>query len=63
MAVEFEKFEVYQLTVNLTKNIFSLLNNDKFRKEFELTSQIKRAVLSISNNISEGASITIMHSL
>lgn len=55
MAVEFEKFEVYQLTVILTKNIFTLLNKDKFRKEFELTNQIKRAVLSISNNISEGS--------
>lgn len=55
MAVEFEKFEVYQLTVNLTKNVFSLLQKDKYRKEFELSNQIKRAVLSISNNIAEGS--------
>lgn len=55
MAAEFENFEVYQLTVALTKNIFNLLNKDKFKKEFELTNQIKRAVLSISNNIAEGS--------
>jgi len=55
MAVEFENFEVYQLAVNLTKNIFNLLNKDKFKKEFELNNQIKRAVLSISNNIAEGS--------
>jgi four helix bundle protein len=55
MAVEFENFEVYQLAVNLTKNVFNLLNKDKFKKEFELSNQIKRAVLSISNNIAEGS--------
>lgn len=55
MAVEFEKFEVYQLAVNLTKNIFNLLNQDKYKREFELSNQIKRAVLSISNNIAEGS--------
>jgi len=55
MAIEFEKFEVYQLAVNLTKNVFDLLNQDKYKKEFELSNQIKRAVLSISNNIAEGS--------
>lgn len=55
MAVEFENFEVYQLAVNLTKNVFNLLKKDKFKKEFELSNQIKRAVLSISNNIAEGS--------
>ena len=43
MAVEFENFEVYQLAVNLTKNIFNLLNKDKFKKEFELNNQIKKS--------------------
>lgn len=55
MAVEFENFEVYKQAVNLTKNIFNLLNKEKFKKEFELTNQIKRAVLSITNNIAEGS--------
>lgn len=55
MAVEFENFEVYKQAVNLTKNIFNLLNKEIFKKEFELTNQIKRAVLSITNNIAEGS--------
>ena len=55
MAIEFENFEVYKQAINLTKNIFNLLNKEKFKKEFELTNQIKRAVLSITNNIAEGS--------
>jgi len=55
MAVEFENFEVYKQATNLTKNIFNLLNKEKFKKEFELTNQLKRAVLSITNNIAEGS--------
>lgn len=55
MAETFENFKVYQLTLVLTKNIFELLDNDVLRKEFELTNQLKRAVLSISNNIAEGS--------
>ncbi|WP_312089027.1 four helix bundle protein [Chryseobacterium sp.] len=55
MAREFEKFEVYELTINLTKNIYELLSKEKFKKEFELCNQLKRAVISISNNIAEGS--------
>ena len=55
MTREFEKFKVYILTIDLTKKIFDLLNQKKFKKEFELCNQLKRAVLSISNNIAEGS--------
>lgn len=55
MAKEFEQFEVYSLSINLTKDIFNLLNQETFRKEFELTNQLKRAVISITNNIAEGS--------
>lgn len=54
MAKEFEKFEVYVLAINLTKEIYKLLNQEVFSKEFELSNQLKRAVLSITNNIAEG---------
>ena len=55
MAVEFEKFEVYELAVDLTKNVFNLLAKEKSKHEFEFSNQLKRAVLSISNNIAEGS--------
>lgn len=55
MALEFEKFEVYKLSVELTKEIYKLLAKEKFRKEFELTNQLKRAAISITNNIAEGS--------
>lgn len=63
MAVEFEKFEVYQLAINLTKKIFNLLNQDKYKKEFELTNQIKRAVYQFQIILQKEVSITTMHSL
>lgn len=55
MAQEFEQFKVYQLALILTKNIFELLNQEHLKREFELSNQMKRAVLSISNNIAEGS--------
>ena len=55
MAVEFEKFEVYELAVDLTKNVFNLLVKEKFKHAFEFSNQLKRAVLSISKNIAEGS--------
>ena len=35
--------------------IFELLNNKPFEKEFSFKDQIKRAVISITNNIAEGS--------
>ena len=63
MAVEFEKFEVYQLAVNLTKNIFNLLSQGKYKKEFELSNQIKRGFYQFQIILQKEASITAMHSL
>lgn len=41
--------------VVLTKSIFELLNKKSFDKEFGFKDQIKRAVISITNNIAEGS--------
>ena len=35
--------------------VFELLNNNAFEKEFGFKDQIKRAVVSITNNIAEGS--------
>lgn len=54
MTKSFEKFEVYQKGIQLANLIFKLLNNKPFEKEFGFKGQIKRAVISITNNITEG---------
>ena len=55
MTKSFEEFEVYKKGVLLAKLIFVLLNNKNFEKEFGFKDQIKRAVISITNNIAEGS--------
>lgn len=52
----FEKLEVWQLSRKLTVEIFRLIK--KFPKEeiYGLSSQLKRASLSVSSNIAEGSS-------
>jgi len=55
MTKSYEEFEVYQKAVLLTKQIFQLVNTSSFEKEYGFKDQIKRAVISISNNIAEGS--------
>jgi four helix bundle protein len=55
MTKSFEEFEVYKKSVLLTKMVFELLNNKNFEKEFGFKDQMKRAVVSITNNIAEGS--------
>ena len=50
---KFEDFPIYKKVLEHTKNIYSLINKSDFKTEFEFKNQIKRAVLSISNNIAE----------
>lgn len=50
----FEDLEVYKATIEFTIEIFELLKKEKFKKEWIFTDQLKRATLSISNNIAEG---------
>ncbi|SFN65890.1 four helix bundle protein [Chryseobacterium oleae] len=55
MAVSFENFPIYKKSISFTVKIFRLLENENLQKEFSLKDQIKRAVLSITNNIAEGS--------
>lgn len=51
----FEELDVWKNSHELAKRIFILCEkNPKLSKDFSMKDQIKRAVLSISNNISEG---------
>ena len=55
MTKSFEEFDVHKKGVVLTKLVFELLNNKSLEKEFGFKDQIKRAVVSITNNIAEGS--------
>lgn len=55
MTKSFTEFEVYQKSLLLAKEIFILMEKQALEKEFGFKDQIKRAVVSISNNIAEGS--------
>ena len=55
MTKSFEEFEVHKKGVLLTKKIYQLVKKPSFEKEFDFKSQIKRAAISITNNIAEGS--------
>ena len=55
MTKSFEEFEVYKKGILLAKIIFELLNLKIFEREYGFRDQIKRAVISVTNNIAEGS--------
>lgn len=54
MKTAFEDLKVYQDSISLMVKIVELLKKEELRKEFSFNDQLKRASLSISNNIAEG---------
>jgi len=52
----FEKLNVWQQSRLLTKEIYLLTNEFPSEEKFGLTSQMRRAVISVSSNIAEGSS-------
>jgi four helix bundle protein len=51
---DFEELPVWKEAITLTKVIYDLTAKKTWRKDFGLTNQIRRAVVSISSNIAEG---------
>ncbi len=52
----FEKLEVWQISRKFTKEIYRISSVFPDEEKFGLTSQIRRAVVSVSSNIAEGSS-------
>ena len=50
----FEEIQAWQEARKLTKEIYKFTKKIAFRKDFNLTSQIQRDVISIMENIAEG---------
>ncbi len=56
MARNFRQLLVWQRSMDLVKDIYSISSNLPKKEIFGLQSQIRRASVSISSNIAEGAS-------
>ena len=52
----FEKLDVWQLSRKLTKTVYKKSSEFPEEEKYGLTSQIRRAIISISSNIAEGTS-------
>ncbi|PIY71764.1 four helix bundle protein [Candidatus Roizmanbacteria bacterium CG_4_10_14_0_8_um_filter_33_9] len=50
----FEDLEIWKLSLIITKVIYDLVAKERFKHDFVLVNQIKRATISISSNIVEG---------
>ena len=51
---KFEELPIWKLALKVTKIIYDLTAKEKFRKDFGLRDQIRRAIISVSSNIVEG---------
>lgn len=54
MTSDFKKLEVWKGSIDLTKQIYEIAKGFPVNEQFGLTSQLRRAVISIPNNIAEG---------
>ena len=50
----FEDLEIWKLSIEITLDIYRVSAYGKWRRDFSLCDQIRRAVISISSNIVEG---------
>lgn len=55
MEYAFKKLEVWQKGMTLVKDIYEVSSNFPDEEKFCLTSQLKRAVISVPLNIAEGS--------
>ena len=54
----FEKLEVWKESVDLVKSIYKITSKFPDEEKFGIVSQLRRASISISSNLSEGTSRT-----
>ncbi|MCX5696983.1 MAG: four helix bundle protein [Candidatus Omnitrophica bacterium] len=54
----FEELDIWKLAVDYAHDIYTIANKFPLNEQYNVTSQLKRAGLSISNNIAEGSGVT-----
>jgi four helix bundle protein len=52
----FQKLEIYQLSKDVVKNVYSLMKKFPSEERFALIPQLSRAAISVPSNIAEGVS-------
>lgn len=52
---DFEKLEVYQRALDFTEEVFKMTEEFPSRIQYSLGDQLRRAALSICNNLAEGS--------
>ena len=55
MKFRFQDFEIWKDSIVITKKLLALAKHLEETKHFAFADQLRRAVLSISNNIAEGS--------
>lgn len=53
---DFRKYDVWNLAVDFSTNIYSLTEEFPVNESYSLTMQLRRASVSVASNIAEGAS-------
>lgn len=51
---KFEDLNIWKLSLKVTKDIYDLTAKKEFSKDFELKSQTRKSIISVSSNIVEG---------
>lgn len=54
MYSSFEDLDVYKAATVFTGKVYKLLENKPLKNDFAMVDQLRRATISVSNNISEG---------
>jgi four helix bundle protein len=63
LKLNHKNLDVWQLSIKLVSNIYSITNNYPKEELFGLVSQTRRAAVSISANIAEGSSIKRLYEI
>jgi four helix bundle protein len=55
LLLDHKKLDVWKFSMEILKEVYQISKKFPAEEKYNLTSQIRRAALSISNNIAEGA--------
>lgn len=51
---KYEDLDIWKLSIEISLLIYKCTSNQAFRKDYGLSDQVRRAIVSVSSNIAEG---------